>query len=120
MFANFSKANVWVSTLKKNTVMRKQATNDFEKNFYMLMSKACFGKTMKFHYDEMLPRYSCSQLKVAYKDTDSLLYLIETPDLDNNMASSKHLLDFSDYHLKHLLHDQTNENTINDARRVAR
>ena len=45
----------------------------------------------------MVPRYSSSQLKVAYKDTDSLLHLIEMPDMYNEMASFKHLLDFSDY-----------------------
>ena len=31
--------------ISKNTIMRKQLTNDFKKNFYNLMSKACFWKT---------------------------------------------------------------------------
>ena len=44
---------------------------------------------------------------VAYKDTDSLLYVIETPGLYSEMASLKHLLDLSDYPQKHFLHDQT-------------
>ena len=163
--------------IEKNTVMRKQATNNFEKNFYKLMSNACFGKTMetlrkrsvikflsnpqqaetyaqratfkffqiirqvlvsvsfknsyvvwtkpthvgaafldlsklslyKFHYEEMIPRYWSGQLKVAYKDTDSLLYLIETPDLYKDMTSFKHLLDLSEYPQDHFLHDPTNK-----------
>ena len=65
----------------------------------------CLGK---FHYEEMVSRYSSSQLKVAYKDTDSLLYLIETLHLYNVMASFKHLLDLSDYPQEHFLHDPTN------------
>ena len=63
----------------------------------------------KFHCEEMLPRYSSSQLKVAYKDTDSLLYLIETPDLYNDMASFKHPLDLSVYPQEHFLHDPRNK-----------
>ena len=173
----FEQSN-WLGVyIEKNTVMRKQASNDFEKNFYKLMSNACFGKTMenlrkrsqirfvskqqqaesfvqratfksfqivshdlvsvsfksssvlwtkptpvgasildlsklslyKFHYEEMVPRYSSDRLRVAYKDTDSLLYLVETCDLYKDMESFKHLLDLSDYPPEHSLYDPTNK-----------
>ena len=162
--------------ISKNTVMRKQATNDFEKNFYKLMSNACFGKTMenlrnrreilsvnnekqaeksllkptfksyqiihnglvsvsfspskvawskptpvgasildlsklslyKFHYEEMKPRFG-DKVKVCYKDTDSLLYGVETENLYSEMATFKHLLDLSGYPEEHFLHGKTNK-----------
>ena len=161
--------------IEKDTIMRKQAKNDFEKKFYKLMSNACFVKTVenlrkrsvlkmvsnpqqgetiaqratsnsfqiirhdlisvsfknwyvvwtkaapvgaasldlsklslsKFHYEEMIPRYWSGQLKVAFKDTDSLSYLMETLDLYKDKASFKHLLDLSGYPQDHFLHDPT-------------
>ena len=45
----------------------------------------------KFHYEEMIPRYSADRLKLAYKNTDSLLYSIKTENLYEDMASFKHL-----------------------------
>ena len=163
--------------LEKNTVMRKQALNDFEKTFYKLVSNACFDKLMenlrkpskikfvsnpqqagtfaqraafksfqiikqdlfsvffknssvvwskptplgasildlsrlslyKFQYEEIVLRYSSDHRKVAYKDTDSLLYQIQTQHLYKDMASFKHLLDLSDYPKDHYLYDPSNK-----------
>ena len=156
--------------------MRKQASTTFEKNFYKLMSNACFGKTMEnkrnrkniqfvsdeakaskltsrpifksfqiisenlcsvyfsvpnirwdkptpvgaaildlsklalyhFHYKEMKPRYG-KRICVTYKDTDSLLYRVETEDLYEDMYEFKHLLDLSDYPTSHPLFDASNK-----------
>ena len=63
----------------------------------------------KFHYEVMIPRYTAPRLKLAYKDTDSLLYCIETNDLYQDMACFKHLLDLSDYPREHFLYDPTNK-----------
>ena len=172
------KQSKWLGIyIEKNTVMRKQANNDFEKAFFKLMSNACFGKTMenlrkrsnlkfvsnihqaesfveravfksfhvinenlvsvslkstsvvwdkptpvgasildlsklslyKFHYEEMIPRYTAPRLKLAYKDTDSLLYCIETENLYEDMARFKDLLDPSDYPQEHFLYDPSNK-----------
>ena len=50
-----------------------------------------------------------TNLKVCYKDTDSLLYRIETKDLSTEMVSFKHLLDLSDYPETQFLHDKSNK-----------
>ena len=55
------------------------------------------------------PRYWSDEPKVAYKNTDSVLYLIETTDLNKIMTSLKHLLDLSDYPQDHFPHNRTNK-----------
>ena len=169
--------NCWLGNdISKNTNLRKQAKTDFDKNFFKLLSDACFDKTMenlrnrrqtkffstepkaktctlkptflnfqiihdslvsvnftqssiflnkptpvgaaildlsksvlyKFHYNEMKPKFGDS-LKVVYKDTDSLLYRIETDHLYSNMESFKILFDLSDYPQNHKLFDFTNK-----------
>ena len=62
----------------------------------------------QFHYCEMEPRYGDS-LTVVYKDTDSLLYRMETDDLYMDMKNFAHLLDLSEYPKNHKLYDPTNK-----------
>ena len=59
----------------------------------------------------MKPKFGES-LKVVYKDTDSLLYRIETDDLYSDMESSKHLLDLSDYPQNHKLFDSIDKKLL--------
>ena len=61
-----------------------------------------------FHYDQLRPGYR-NRILVVYKDTDSLLYRVETIDLYEDMAQFKHLLDFSDYPSDHVLYDPLNK-----------
>ena len=56
----------------------------------------------------MKPRFG-DKIKVCYKDTDSLLYRVETENLFSEMATFKRLLDLSDYPEEHFLHDKTNK-----------
>ena len=70
------------------------------------LSKLCL---YKFHYEEMLPRNGSDWLKVVYKDTDSLLYRIQTNDLYADMSTFEHLPNFFDYPKDHILHDKTNK-----------
>ena len=56
----------------------------------------------------MKPKFGNS-LNVVYKDTDSLLYRIETDDLYIYIESFKHLLDLSDYLQNHKLFVSTHK-----------
>ena len=54
----------------------------------------------KFLYETILPKYG-SLAKLAYTDTDSFIYYIQTPDLYKEMAESSDAYDTSDYPTDH-------------------
>ena len=56
----------------------------------------------------MKPRFG-DKIKVCYKDTDSLLYRVETENFYSEIATFKHFLDLSDYPAEHFLHDKMNK-----------
>ena len=107
------------ATSKSFQILRQDLVSVSFKNSYVVCTKPTpVGAAIldlsklslyKLHYEEVIPRYWSGQLKQAYWDTDSLLYLIETPDLCKDMASFKHLLHLLDYPKDHFLHDPTNK-----------
>ena len=65
----------------------------------------------KFHYEEILNKYG-SRAKLAYTDTDSFIYHIQTPDLYKEMADNMDAYDTSDYPVNHTLHSRTNAKVL--------
>ena len=67
-----------------NTELRKKATNDFEKDFFMLMNNAVFGKTMenvRKHRDIKLVKKDKKRNKLVSEPNFHTMKLI-----DNNLA----------------------------------
>ena len=61
----------------------------------------------KFHYEDILRKYG-SRAKLAYTDTYSFIYHIQTPDLDKDMADNMDAYDTSDYSVDHPLYSRMN------------
>ena len=61
----------------------------------------------KFPYETILPKYG-SLAKLAYTDTDSLIYHIQAPELYKDMAENLDAYDTSDYPTDHPLYSRTN------------
>ena len=172
--------------IEKNTVLRAQATNDFEKDFFKLLNNSVFGKTMedvrrridiklmtspkqfrkhvakvtykrsvvfvndeekqdyfvgleaqrnkvkldkpiytgfvvlelsklhmyKYHYTHMMKKYGLEKAQLLFTDTDSLTYLIQTPDVYQDMKEDQELYDTSNYSKEHFLFSNDNKKVI--------
>ena len=65
----------------------------------------------KLHYEEILSKYG-SRAKLAYTDTDSLIYHIQTPDLYKDMTDNMDAFNTSAYPVDHPLHSRTNAKVL--------
>jgi len=64
-----------------------------------------------FYYNELKKQYG-SKCEVLYTDTDSLLILIETDDVYEDMKNNMDLYDTSDYPKEHPLQSNTNKKVL--------
>lgn len=64
-----------------------------------------------FYYDVLYPRYG-GQLKLLYTDTDSLILLIETEDLVEDMRQQQDQYDTSNYPTNHPLFSNVNKKVV--------
>ena len=85
----------------------------FQRPIYLGFSILNLSKiTMyRFLYQQIVARYG-SKAKLAYTDTDNFIYLIETKDIYDDMASNIDALHTSDYPKTHPLHSKENAKTL--------
>ena len=66
----------------------------------------------KLHYD-YFKRFYNGRLTLAYTDTDSFIYVIQTENIHEDFHERfKEIMDFCDYPRDHFLHDETNKKKI--------
>ena len=66
----------------------------------------------KFYYETILPKYGSLAHKLAYNDTDSYIYRIQTPDLYKDMAENLDAYNTYDYPTDHPLYSKKNEKLL--------
>ena len=64
-----------------------------------------------FHYQQIVAKYD-SKVKLAYTDTDSFVYLIETKNIYDDKAAKIKPFDTSEFPTTHPLHSKKNAKTL--------
>ena len=62
----------------------------------------------RFHYQQIVAKYGCKEAKLAYTDTGSFVYLIETKNIYDDMAAHIDAFDTSDFPKTLPLHSKEN------------
>ena len=65
----------------------------------------------RFHYQQIIASGG-SKTKLAYTDTDSFVYLIETKNIYDDMSANISVFDIAKYPTTHLLHSKKNSKTL--------
>ena len=65
----------------------------------------------RFYYEVLLPKYG-DKFRMLFTDTDSFIFLVETPDLHTDMASMMQWLDTSNFPPDHLLYSTANKRKL--------
>ncbi|XP_077263128.1 uncharacterized protein LOC143897994 [Temnothorax americanus] len=93
---NFHSRSVFSENLVAIELRRLEVK--FNKPIYVGMSTLEISKTRlyEYYYDYMLPLY-CDRCRIAYTDTDSLIYSLECEDAYERMKRDVHRFDTSDY-----------------------
>ena len=111
------------STFKRFDIINEDLTViDLQKN-EVLMDKPLnvglcileLSKLTMYHYKEMIEEYG-NRVKLAYTDTDSFIYKIETENLSNDLALNLDAYDTSDYPPDHPLNSRTCQSPLKSSR----
>jgi len=65
----------------------------------------------RFYYEALLPKYG-DKFRMLFTDTDSFIFLVETPDLHADMAGMMQWLDTSNFPPNHPLYSTANKRKL--------
>ena len=89
-------------------MLQRKVTLD--KPIYAGMSILDFSKAhmYHYHYEVFIPMFGAENIRLGATDTDSFMYTIKCPNLDEVIWQNRQHFDLSNYPKDHPLYDPTN------------